>query len=178
MTETQATPAEKRCTKCGRNRLLDEFHRHVRSPDGRDTRCAECCSKQKKTRYKNNPTHRRRIREKEREWRANNAGTRRGAVLRQLAAERKNQHRRTLRRYGLTVRDYKEMLAAQDYRCAICGSTNPYHKSKVFCVDHCHETGKIRGLLCHPCNNGLGRFQDDPKLLRAAAKYLTIPLVV
>lgn len=60
------------------------------------------------------------------------------------------------------------MLLAQDGRCLICrgefGQTLP--------VDHCHRTGKVRGLLCHHCNRGIGLFGDDPERLRRAADYV------
>jgi hypothetical protein len=74
------------------------------------------------------------------------------------------------------------MLAAQGGRCAICGSTDPRGGDGAsFAVDHDHACcpanrrsyGKcLRGLLCHPCNQGLGMFRDDPAVARAAADYL------
>lgn len=79
---------------------------------------------------------------------------------------------RYLRQYGITVEDYDRMLAAQGGGCAICGGTDPQRNRKWFCVDHDHETGVVRGLLCMNCNDGLGRFADDPAQLRAAAAYL------
>jgi hypothetical protein len=81
-----------------------------------------------------------------------------------------------LRKYKLTVGEYATMLRLQNGRCAICGradnKTTHNRKQDNFAVDHCHETGKIRGLLCHSCNISIGRFQDNPALLRAAADYL------
>lgn len=73
--------------------------------------------------------------------------------------------------YGISLIDYYRMQIAQDNKCAICGvGHNEIPKS--FAVDHCHETGKVRGLLCFPCNSALGKFKDDPVLLRKAAEYL------
>lgn len=64
-------------------------------------------------------------------------------------------------------------MVAQDGRCAICGATDARRrKSDRLNVDHDHATGAFRGLLCDPCNNGLGRFDDDPDRLRKAADYL------
>jgi len=77
--------------------------------------------------------------------------------------------------FGLTFGEYSDMLEAQEGRCAICPAEIGYlrkGKPARLAVDHCHATGKVRGLLCSNCNNGLGRFKDDPILLRAAADYL------
>lgn len=76
---------------------------------------------------------------------------------------------RYLRNYGLTKDDYEILLKHQDGRCAICRSPP---KGKRLAVDHCHTTGRVRGLLCEPCNHGLGKFADDPERCRAAAAYL------
>jgi hypothetical protein len=61
------------------------------------------------------------------------------------------------------------MLAENDNRCAICGAPPG---EKRLAIDHSHATGRVRSLLCISCNNGLGRFKDDPALLRSAADYL------
>ena len=75
-------------------------------------------------------------------------------------------------RYGISKADYERMLADQGGVCAICKTSEPGGRDKVWHVDHCHNTNKVRGLLCGPCNRGLGQFRDDPKRLRAAADYL------
>lgn len=77
----------------------------------------------------------------------------------------------TLARYGLTVEDYDRMIDAQQNRCAICMLETP---GKALRVDHDHATGKVRGLLCDSCNNGLGRFKDSPAVLRQAAYYIEV----
>ena len=61
------------------------------------------------------------------------------------------------------------LARSQGNSCAICGAKP---KGRRLAVDHDHKTGKIRGLLCMPCNTALGKFRDDPKLLRKAIKYL------
>jgi hypothetical protein len=76
-----------------------------------------------------------------------------------------------LDRHGLTKPQKEAMLIAQDYRCAICGC----HQSEInhiLAVDHCHKTGKIRGLLCPECNLGIGKFEDNPEYLKSAVEYL------
>jgi len=73
------------------------------------------------------------------------------------------------RRYGLTFEQYKVLMLEQSGHCAICGSSNDSIRLRV---DHNHNTGEIRGLLCSRCNRGIGQFQDDPEFLRKAADYL------
>jgi hypothetical protein len=97
-----------------------------------------------------------------------------------------------LKNYGSTLAAYQTLLKQQKGRCAICKSKKPgiqrrgrkqktktiypsiRNKLEVWNVDHCHSTKKIRGLLCHHCNAGLGYFKDNPKLLLAAAKYISL----
>lgn len=80
---------------------------------------------------------------------------------------------RRLSLYGVTEDHYAAMLAAQGGGCATCGRKDPGRKGyKAFMVDHCHQTGEVRGLLCNKCNTGVGLFQDNPELLLRAADYL------
>lgn len=75
-----------------------------------------------------------------------------------------------LRRYGLTM-DQAELMRAGG--CAICGRTEVEGRwANNLHIDHCHETGRVRGVLCHGCNVSLGHFQHDPNLLRRAFEYL------
>lgn len=73
--------------------------------------------------------------------------------------------------YGISDEDYQALLARQGGLCGICRK-----KKRPLCVDHCHVTGKVRGLLCHKCNLGLGHYDDDPVLTRAATSYLEASL--
>ena len=74
------------------------------------------------------------------------------------------------RNFGLTLADYNAMREAQDNGCAIC---QRQHKStKRLCVDHCHDTGKIRGLLCGNCNSGIGLLGDNVASVKNALRYL------
>lgn len=90
--------------------------------------------------------------------------------LERLATSRETQ----LKRYGLTVETYDAMLASQHGACAICGSTDPKGRkgSPFFVVDHDHATGAVRGLLCAPCNSGLGLLMDSTEILEKALAYL------
>jgi hypothetical protein len=75
------------------------------------------------------------------------------------------------RKYGITAADYDRMLAKQGGVCAICRGSESGGRG-TFHVDHCHATGRIRGLLCHWCNVALGCFRDRPERLERAIEYL------
>jgi len=76
-------------------------------------------------------------------------------------------------KYGLSNEDYNAMLINQNNQCAICGKHKEEIKNKRHLhVDHCHTTGRIRGLLCFRCNFGLGWFQHDPKRFEMALAHL------
>lgn len=73
--------------------------------------------------------------------------------------------------YGVTIEHYNEMLNSQNNCCAICLRPASEFKKRLH-IDHCHETGKVRGLLCRGCNLALGIFKDNSSTLRKAAEYL------
>jgi len=73
--------------------------------------------------------------------------------------------------YGLTRQEWEAMFAAQGLCCAGCSSTDPRSKNG-WAVDHCHDTGALRGILCQYCNTALGMCEDDPHRLRRLAKYV------
>lgn len=78
------------------------------------------------------------------------------------------------RAFGISVEQYNEMLASQGGVCAICKNPETHQRAGVWnlSVDHCHETGRVRGLLCNNCNRGIGLLRDSAGLCRAAAEYL------
>lgn len=73
-------------------------------------------------------------------------------------------------KYDMTEDDYLEMLEKQNGKCAICGKEIV---DRHLFVDHSHDTGEVRGLLCHHCNIGIGFLRDDVEILRNAIKYLS-----
>lgn len=83
---------------------------------------------------------------------------------------REEAHKEVAAIHGLTYQEYQEMYDAQQGRCAICGGL--CSTGKRLAVDHNHETGVVRGLLCNHCNRALGFFRDDPLLLQSALEYL------
>lgn len=76
------------------------------------------------------------------------------------------------RLFGITPEQYDRLLAKQSGVCAICGRHPDPSEPRRFHVDHCHSTGRVRGILCGQCNSGIGKLKDDPALLERAAAYL------
>lgn len=77
------------------------------------------------------------------------------------------------RLYGLSVEDLERLYLEQDGRCAICRESVALRDGpQGMHVDHCHRSGRVRGLLCPRCNHGIAKFSDDPYRLRMAAAYL------
>lgn len=84
------------------------------------------------------------------------------------------------KKYKITYDQYLELLKHQKNRCGVCGSLDHYNKRTgnlllTFFIDHDHNTGKVRGLLCSPCNHALGLFKDNIKSLKNAVAYLEKP---
>lgn len=78
-------------------------------------------------------------------------------------------------RFGLDEETYRAMIKTHSNKCAICGEEETLvQKGKLtrLSIDHCHSTGKVRGLLCSRCNHGIGEFRDSPDLLEKAIDYL------
>lgn len=99
------------------------------------------------------------------------------ARQRNRIGQRKRRDTQLRIKFGITIEDYEAKLAAQNYKCAICfkkeTAVDSHSKQpKSLAVDHCHLTGKVRGLLCQQCNHGLGKFQDSIVVLMSALQYL------
>jgi protein tyrosine/serine phosphatase len=78
--------------------------------------------------------------------------------------------RRKLKTFGLTTQDYMNMYSEQKGCCAICKEPK-----EILCVDHCHTTNRVRGLLCNNCNFALGLLKDSPEVIKNALEYLQNP---
>lgn len=99
----------------------------------------------------------------------------RGATSADGAAYRAlHRDERRDRKYNLLPGEWDAMLAAQDNRCAVCMTTKPGGRDGQWQTDHDHATSKVRGILCHHCNTGIGHFRDDPRFLTAASEYLAM----
>lgn len=132
------------CTKCGQEKPEEAFGWSSRRKNRRRYDCRDCRSNMAMARgyYKKPRPH------QTREY---------------------LQNRDLLRYFGITLDQYNELLQKQDGCCALCG--NP-PTTRRLAVDHDHQTGRIRGLLCGWCNRALGLFRDDPALLTKAIGYL------
>jgi hypothetical protein len=132
----------KTCRGCGESRPLADFGADRRNKDGLMAVCRPCQN-------------------------ARSLASKRRIPRDQLAErERRTQLKM---RYGTTPEEYEAMERAQDGVCAICYRPNP---GRRMAVDHDHRTGRVRGLLCDPCNLGIGKLGDNSDRLRAAAMYL------
>jgi hypothetical protein len=93
-------------------------------------------------------------------------------IRREWYRENRDRHRSyNLGRYGITAAEYDALLAAQAGACACCGATANRNGKRLF-VDHDHETGAVRGVICHKCNAGIGALGDNVEGVRRALAYL------
>lgn len=134
----------KKCTKCKEEKEFTEYVKDKRSSDGLYNICKPC----KKKHY----------------------------PCKSLPYEvRRAKHLKE--KYNMTLQDYSKLSEEQKGKCKICNKEettihNILRTIKPLTVDHCHTTGKVRGLLCDSCNRALGYFKDNPIALRKAADYL------
>lgn len=81
-----------------------------------------------------------------------------------------NRNSELKKNFGITISEFKELICLQHNKCAICNTE--FEEGKNAHMDHCHESGKNRGILCFTCNAALGMFKDNPKTLQSAIRYL------
>lgn len=160
----------KRCRKCGVEKALDDFDSAKGARDGRRGDCKSCFQARAKARY---PAVREQAIARATKWREENPERFRANQQRRRSmpeAKRRARDYHLQRNFGISVDQYDELLRAQSGRCAICHS-KPTPGISLH-VDHDHETGSNRGLLCFRCNNALGDLGDDMDRLRVAGEYL------
>lgn len=136
------------CCVCEERKPFSEFFNFQNKSDGKSYRCKSCDANARK------------------KWKVDNP----------VSAWKSSRGRHLKSRFGITLEDYSKMLKEQNYACKICGkleSDNLVHGNfSSLSVDHCHNTGKNRGLLCNQCNRAIGMLLDSPELLRRAADYI------
>ena len=150
----------KECVTCKDSLPLSDFHRNKRMKDGHLNRC-KACTKARRPPYSI---------EKQKINRADATRRTREWQLRNPERFKENNRRAYLKRtFGITLEEYEAMVLDQGGVCAICRKTC----SMQLAVDHCHATGRVRGLLCGKCNRGIGLLGDTKENLAAALDYLS-----
>lgn len=169
----------KTCFKCKTEKCVQDFSKDKTRSDGLHPYCKSCRRDEKlKAYYSDIEKHRSKSRENHHKFREQ-----RNEKQRQVAAtlEGKAAARRSnlLKLYGLTQESYDDMRKEQNYCCFICEKHesvvrkgNSSRNATALHVDHCHDTGKVRGLLCTNCNTLLGKAGDSVKVLNKAIEYL------
>lgn len=171
----QALNGIKSCSRCGETKPVSEFSKHRGYKDGFRYECKKCSvvevlaydKKHPEGKNSRNKTYRDSHKEK-----VNGLSRKHRNMPKNKEKQKayiRNWH--LVKTYGITSEDYNNMFIEQGGRCAICGKHQTEFKKRL-AVDHCHDTGKVRGLLCDSCNNGIGKLKDDIQLLTNAIKYL------
>jgi len=146
---------EKECPKCGQTKPLSEFHKSSATVHGYQVYCKPCNSARHDA------------------WRRQNLAKMAEDQKRRRQADPGRWHEYGLKKsYGLERGAFARMLQEQNGCCAICGTDKPGGKGR-FHVDHCHDTGKVRGLLCSSCNLVIGHFHHSVSTLVSAINYLS-----
>lgn len=151
------TAIEVVCTRCRRGKHRSEFGANSRKTNGLKSWCKKCSAASKSQGCREN------IEE-------NRAKARAYETSRRTPED--SRRRLLWQKYGLTPEGVDAMAGAQGNACAICGATQPSGRWANWFIDHNHDTGQVRALLCLYCNTGLGSFKDSPALLKAAILYL------
>lgn len=167
---------KKICSKCGVKKTIDNFG--FSRPRVRRGECKKCQAIYTRKYRKKNKS-------KAKQWAFNRVE--RSKIYRAENKERRYTYQKEWvkknpekirgqkyrHNYGIDIEDYNTILKKQKYRCAICGTKKLNRKNaKFFAVDHCHETGIVRGLLCYSCNTLMGKAKDNIDIFLAAIKYL------
>lgn len=134
-----------KCSACFLYLPLLDFHKNGKQGMGYRNRCIDC---RKKDEFVYRQTHKVQI----------------ALAMRKVKLRWK---------FGITIQEYENMFREQLGCCLICRRNQAEFKVKLG-IDHDHNTGKVRGLLCHDCNTGLGKFRDSPELLYRAAQYILV----
>lgn len=151
------------CSKCKRRKHRSKFPKRKQSKDGLLGRCYVCYNKEKAEWRERHPE---RNRINKQRWRDADPERLRDINLRN--------------KYGIGLEDYNRLLVQQGGVCAICERPERVKHGKTkkvapLAVDHCHDTGRVRGLLCFSCNVALGKFGDSEKMLKKALDYVAPP---
>lgn len=141
----------KQCSVCLESKPLEEFHRNNNNrTDGRAGKCKPCSAIYNK------------------EWQARNPEKARES-WKKAELKSRNPLRDRARKYGLTRAELVAMIESAEGKCQICD-----RETERLAVDHCHNSRKVRGLLCLQCNTALGSFEDDLERMQKAVEYVKL----
>jgi hypothetical protein len=161
----------KHCNNCNSNKPINKFYKNSGSKDNLDTYCKECRLSRNKIWRKNNPE---KVKNVQKQWKSKNRKRYNEINLKWKKDNTQKVIESGIKyRYGLDPVSYRKMLEDQGHKCMICNRHESELKQRLN-IDHNHETGVVRGLLCDICNRGLGFLGADrgTHLLRAAILYL------
>lgn len=167
-TATVESPQEKKCPSCGETKPRSEFRADRTKADHLTSACSACISQRSRDYYQRN---RDRVRANVKAYQKAKPEVQAKA----RAKRRENGKRRAADvkgKYGLTEAEYAAMIERCGGLCEICGRVPSEVSKKGACVDHCHDSGRVRGILCAPCNSALGSFRDDTEVMERAILYL------
>lgn len=158
------------CSKCLVEKPLSEFNKQTKGQFGVTSKCKTCKIQYRQGNYIN-------IKKQQDTWRQNNRAYDLSKKKRYYELNKEQKRRSDLRnKFKMTLEEYNIILESQNFVCAICHQPETAKGNngniKPLAVDHCHSTGKIRGLLCMFCNTGLGKFKDDVVSLQSAVDYI------
>lgn len=153
------TETEKWCNSCKLMVKHEDFTKLKSKTHGLSQYCRNCQSIKWKDRA-----------QKVRAWREKHIKEKKKDPNFVLSTQERMKKNALWNMYRLTFEEYNKLLKEQNYKCKICNTS--IENTSEAQVDHCHDTGKIRGLLCRKCNVGLGCFQDNLDLFRKAMEYL------
>ena len=152
------------CSTCKVTKPMDAYY--VRK-DGVQSICIQCATAASRAWYARNPTY---SKEKAKAWREANPEV---VKAYRVANRRKSYLQEAQRKYGILPERFAELMATQGERCATCRKPFDWgDKQTKPHIDHCHGTGKVRGILCNRCNTVLGLVADNKTILTALAGYL------
>ncbi|HEX2737134.1 MAG TPA: endonuclease VII domain-containing protein [Acidimicrobiia bacterium] len=156
----------KRCKKCGEVKPLADFYNETSGRDGKRATCKLCESATRRRWYQANSE---RAIARSLQWQRDNPERYKAYQRAYQRDTDKDREYHLQRKFGLTQAEYEQRLAAQEGGCAVCGDRPG--KTSLH-VDHDHDSGAIRGLLCMRCNNALGLFREQTQLLENALRYV------
>lgn len=161
------------CNRCTTWKDFSCFRPSKTGASGLHAVCRECVNELARIRYNANADQ---YREKRRESKKEYDRQRYAAMLAEGRKPNKDpikeKQRYLMRNYGLTIEEHLALLEVHNHQCAICGTNKSDRKDKKLIVDHCHQSGKVRGILCHKCNLILGNANDLIGTLEQAIIYL------